>query len=80
MRYPNLDEIRRHKLLPSDCLDIARKKNPGLQIDLVAKRAALQPTPGSAYVLRVTTKRGVLEYEKGAFQNWSDVFRHAGLL
>ena len=78
--YPGLDEIRRHVLLPSDCLDIARKKNPGVEIELVARSGVLRPAPGSAFVLRVTTKRGVLEYEKGPFENWSDVFRRAELL
>lgn len=79
MRPMALDEIRRHRLLPSDCVDVARKRNPGVKIELVPRQRITTPTR-SAYVLEVTTARGKLTYEKGEFENWSDVFRRADLL
>lgn len=80
MKPPSLDEIRQHRLLPSDCLDIARKKNPGVTIELAARERTITTPTRSAYVLRVKTERGELVYEKGEFENWSDVFRRADLL
>lgn len=78
MRPMALDEIRRHRLLPSDCLDVARKKNPGVKINL-EQRSLTTPTT-SAFVLVVETDRGTMEYRKTEFENWSDVFRRADLL
>lgn len=76
---PDLDDIRRHRLLPSDCLAVARAKNPGVTIELVERKRVTTPT-SSAYVLEVTTGRGQITYEKGPMENWADVFRRAELL
>lgn len=80
-----LDELRRQILLPSDCLALARNRNPNVEIDLVdVVSSTTNPggsrVIGSKFQLQIKTGRGTLKYDKGAGERWVDVFRRADLL
>lgn len=68
-----IQEIREHRLLPSDLLDMARRNNPGLTLDFDYEWSG-------PMVLVVGTKRGKVSYRRGDHEDWCAVFSRLDLL
>lgn len=68
-----IQQIREHRLLPSDMLDMARRNNPGLTLEFDYEWSG-------PMILVVGTKRGKVSYRRGDSEDWYAVFVRAGLL
>lgn len=68
-----IQEIREHRLLPSDLLDMAQRNNPDVRLSFDYEWSG-------PMILVVATKRGKVTYRREDHEDWHAVFVRTGLL